>query len=43
MANRVAGQAIYEWSILSLDGRPAIASNGLELTPTIGLDKLLGI
>ncbi len=40
MANRVAGQAIYEWSIVSLDGLPALASNGLELTPTIGLDKL---
>ncbi len=40
MANRVVGQPVYEWSIVSLDGRPAQASNGLELTPTIGLDKL---
>lgn len=40
MANRVTGQAVYDWSLVTLDGRPAIASNGLELTPTLGLDKL---
>ena len=40
MANRVAGRDIYEWSIASLDGRPVLASSGLELTPTIALDKI---
>jgi transcriptional regulator GlxA family with amidase domain len=40
MANRVAGRDIYEWSIASLDGRPVAASSGLELTPTIALDKV---
>ena len=40
MANRVAGRDIYEWSIVSLDGRPVPASSGLELAPTIALDKL---
>ncbi len=40
MANRVAGQEIYEWSIVSLDGRPVLASCGLDLTPTIALDQL---
>ncbi len=40
MANRVAGQDIYEWSVVSLDGRPVLASCGLDLTPTIALDKL---
>jgi AraC family transcriptional regulator, glycine betaine-responsive activator len=39
MANRVAGQDVYEWSVASLDGRPVPASSGLELTPTIPLDK----
>jgi transcriptional regulator GlxA family with amidase domain len=34
------GQAVYEWSIVSLDGRPVLASNGLDLAPTIALDKL---
>lgn len=40
MANRVAERDIYEWSIASLDGRPVPASSGLELTPTIALDKI---
>lgn len=40
MANRVAGRDIYEWSIASLDGRPVAASSGLELTPTVALDKV---
>ena len=40
MANRVAGRDIYEWSIASLDGRPVPASSGLELAPTVALDKI---
>jgi transcriptional regulator GlxA family with amidase domain len=40
MANRVVGRDVYEWSIVSLDGRQVAASNGLDLTPTIALDKL---
>jgi AraC family transcriptional regulator, glycine betaine-responsive activator len=40
MANRVVGQDVYEWSIVSLDGRPVLASNGLDLAPTVALDKL---
>jgi transcriptional regulator GlxA family with amidase domain len=40
MANRVVGRDIYEWSIASLDGKPVEASSGLELTPTIPLDKI---
>jgi transcriptional regulator GlxA family with amidase domain len=40
MANRVVGQDVYEWSIVSLDGRPVPASSGLELAPTIALEKL---
>ncbi len=40
MANRVTGQDLYEWSIVSLDGRPVQASSGLDLTPTVALDKL---
>jgi transcriptional regulator GlxA family with amidase domain len=33
MANRVAGLAAYSWQIVTLDGHPAAASNGLMLTP----------
>lgn len=40
MANRVVGHAVYEWSIVSLDGRPVLASSGLDIAPTIALDKL---
>ena len=35
MANRVAGQAVYEWAIVSQDGRPVLASSGLDLAPII--------
>ena len=34
MANRVSGRQVYDWRIVSLDGRPVAASNGLMLTPT---------
>ena len=40
MANRVLGQDVYEWSIASLDGRPVLASSGLDLAPTVPLEKL---
>ena len=33
MANRVAGQAAYAWQVVTPDGHPAAASNGLMLTP----------
>src|SRR3984885_9479066 len=38
MANIATRQTAYEWSIVSLDGQPTPASNGLELAPTITLD-----
>src|ERR1022692_4698312 len=40
MANRLVGKDVYEWSVLSLDGRAADASSGLALAPTDALDKL---
>ena len=42
MANRVSGQPAYEWTIATLDGRPALASNGLRLTPTANLGDVAG-
>jgi transcriptional regulator GlxA family with amidase domain len=39
MANIVTGEPVYEWSIVSLDGEPARASNGLQLSPTIRLEQ----
>ena len=40
MANFVTRQAAYEWSITTLDGRAASASNGLQLSPTSPLGQL---
>jgi AraC family transcriptional regulator, glycine betaine-responsive activator len=40
MANIISGQRAYEWSIVSLDGTPVAASNGLTLAPTQPLDGL---
>jgi transcriptional regulator GlxA family with amidase domain len=39
MANRVGQASLYEWIVLTLDGRPALASNGLSLAPTHPLDE----
>ncbi|MFI4877345.1 MAG: GlxA family transcriptional regulator [Steroidobacterales bacterium] len=39
MANIVTGEPVYEWSIATLDGQPARASNGLTLAPTIPLEQ----
>ena len=40
MANRVVGEEIYQWSIISLQGTPADASSGLQLSPTHALKNL---
>jgi transcriptional regulator GlxA family with amidase domain len=40
MANRLVGKDVYDWSVISMDGKPADASSGLNLSPTDALDKL---
>lgn len=40
MANTVLGQRAYDWAIVTLDGEPVAASNGLKLRPTIPLADL---
>jgi transcriptional regulator GlxA family with amidase domain len=40
MANRLVGKQAYEWSVISMDGRPAEASGGLTLSPTSALENL---
>lgn len=37
MANLLSRNHFYEWEILTLDGQPATASNGLQMTPTRAL------
>jgi transcriptional regulator GlxA family with amidase domain len=40
MANMITRQAVYDWSIVSIDGDPTPASNGLQLAPSLPLDQL---
>jgi transcriptional regulator GlxA family with amidase domain len=40
MANRLCKEDVYAWSIVSLDGAPVAASNGLSLSPTVPLDAM---
>ncbi len=40
LANRTAGQDLYDWVVLSSDGGPVTASNGLELRPDAGLAQV---
>lgn len=37
-ANRIAGSTYYQWSLISLDGQPVQASNGMELTVDHSID-----
>ncbi|GBQ66893.1 AraC family transcriptional regulator [Ameyamaea chiangmaiensis NBRC 103196] len=43
MANRVTGCQDYAWRVLSLDGAPVAASNGLALHPTEALGEAEGL
>ena len=43
MANRVSGQGAYEWLVVSSDGEPVTASNGLMMTPTTRLADALNV
>src|SRR6202035_1400275 len=38
MANKLTGESVYDWSIVSLDGQPTPASHGLQLAPTVSLE-----
>jgi len=40
MANIITGESVYQWSIVSADGQPTAASNGLQLSPTVALELL---
>jgi transcriptional regulator GlxA family with amidase domain len=40
MANRVAEQDVYEWTLASLDGEPTTASNGLSMSPTVAIEDI---
>jgi transcriptional regulator GlxA family with amidase domain len=40
MANRLVGQDVYQWNIVSMDGLPVAASSGLSLAPSGSLESL---
>jgi len=40
LANRVCKRDLYEWSLATIEGEPAVASNGLSIGPTLVLDKI---
>jgi transcriptional regulator GlxA family with amidase domain len=40
MANRLIGREVYQWSLVSLDGQPVQASSGMNMAPTIGLERM---
>jgi transcriptional regulator GlxA family with amidase domain len=39
-ANRMSGRALYSWHILSKDGSPVTASNGIPVVPEAGIEKV---
>ena len=43
MANLVTGKNVYEWTFASLDGKPTLASNGMQLAPTVPIADLQAV
>lgn len=39
LANRAAGTDLYEWQLLTIDGKPVSSSNGLSQSPVRALDE----
>lgn len=39
LVNRKAGKTVYRWRILSVDGKPVAASNGIVLNPDASIDN----
>lgn len=40
LANRMSGRQLYEWQVITADGQPAAASNGVVVEATAGLVAL---
>ena len=43
MANLVTGKSVYDWTFASLDGKPTLASNGMQLAPTIPVAEIAAV
>ncbi len=39
-ANRMSGRRLFEWRLISVDGRAVTASNGIGIAAHVGLDKV---
>ncbi|MBO1324958.1 GlxA family transcriptional regulator [Acetobacter sp. TBRC 12305] len=42
VANRMAGEVLYQWEILSLDGKPVMASNAMQMEAARSLASAAG-
>ncbi len=40
MANRLSEKQLYDWPVITLDGEPVAASNGLMVTPSHAIDDI---
>ena len=40
LANRMSGRELYAWQVVTADGRPVSASNGVAVAPEAGLEPL---
>jgi transcriptional regulator GlxA family with amidase domain len=43
MANRLRGEELYQWPVITADGQPVAASNGLELSPNCPAEQIDGL
>jgi transcriptional regulator GlxA family with amidase domain len=39
-ANRLAGRRLYQWQLITEDGRPVVSSSDIEVVPHAGLDRV---
>jgi transcriptional regulator GlxA family with amidase domain len=40
VANRISGRTLYDWKLLSVDGEPVVASNGMSLMVEAGISEI---
>ncbi|SDN91476.1 transcriptional regulator, AraC family with amidase-like domain [Halomonas shengliensis] len=40
IANRISGRPLFEWRLISVDGEPVTASNGMTLLADAGIDQV---
>ncbi len=43
MANQISQKKLYDWTVVTLDGNPVAASNGLKMQPNCSLENIPGV